>query len=206
MIVEGRGGVQPLAEGGVGPISIDRTGALIVTDGHGRYYEAARKGNLFVAYATLTAPVIYTTAAGTGGPLIWNGSANYNVSLLAVGMSVSVVTTVAGGLGITGNIGQTSAPTSTTAIDGNKNTLIGGRAPASTAYRVGTVVNAGNFLMPLAQAHTGALTVDTSGFSWEDIGGMVIIPPNAWASIAATATLTTLQVQVGLLYEEIPIL
>lgn len=191
-------GVLQTARGG-------RTGEQMVSQLQGRYYELAYRGNLFMAHAIVTAPVIYTTAAGTGGPLIWNNSTDTNVVLLAVGFGTSVVTTVAASIGITGNTGQSAAPTSTTAIDSNRNLKIGGALPKSTAYRIGTTSSAGNFFLPFAQVHTGALTADTTGVQWIDLGGCVVVPPNAWASVAASATATTLVAQIGFVYTEVPV-
>src|SRR3990167_8855156 len=77
-----------------------RTGESMVSQLQGRYYELCYRGNLFQAHAIITAPVIYTTAAGTGGPLIWNNSTDTNVVLLAATFGVTTVTTVAAALGI----------------------------------------------------------------------------------------------------------
>ncbi len=180
-------------------------GEFVVSELMARYSNLCKSGSLFAAYATLTAPVIFTTAAGTGGPLLWNKpNSGIDAHLLAVGFSSSVVTTVAGGIGLTGNSGQTTSPSATTAIDasgplylGGANTQLGG------VFRVGTVTNAGNVFLPLAQFHTGALTVDTTMITWMDVGGAMIIPPGGWGSIAATATLSTLQVQVGIIWAEL---
>ena len=179
---------------------------LVVSELLGRYATLVKSNKVFVAYATLTAPVIYTTAAGTGGPLLWNKpSSGVDAHLLALGFSSSVVTTVAGGLGITGNAGQTVVPTSTTAIDASGSTLIGGAVTQmGGVFRVGTPTNAGNILFPIAQFHTGALTADTTGMTWMDLGGIFVCPPGSWISPAGTATLTTLQVQVGLIWTELP--
>jgi hypothetical protein len=182
-----------------------RTGEMMISELQGRYYENCYRGNLFIAHAIVTAPVIYTTAAGTGGPLIWNNSTSTNVVLLAASIGVTTVTTVAAALGITGNSAQTAAPTSTTAIDSNKNLKIGGVAPLSTAYRVGTPASAGNFFMPFGKLSTGALTVDNTGIAWVDLGGCVVCPPNCWVSVAASATASTTVAQIGLIYAEVPV-
>lgn len=180
-------------------------GDMFVSELMGRYYNLVRKGQVYTAYATVTAPVIYSTAAGTGGPLIWNGSSSVDVVVLGMGYSVSVVTTVAGSIGLTGGRGQATAPSSTTAIDaGPQNLMVGGPLPLSTSYRVGTVANAGNFFIPIAFMHTGALTVDTNALSFVDLGGMIVVPPQSWVSVAGSATLTTLQVAVALVYAEVP--
>ena len=115
-------------------------------------YKASRNGRVFMAQAIVTAPVIWTTEAGTGGPLLWNGTSGATAvmaRLLAVGVGITVVSTVAAALGITGGPGQTAAPTSTTAIDSTANLLIGGGASACTAYRIGTTVD-NKFFLPFA--------------------------------------------------------
>jgi hypothetical protein len=178
---------------------------LVVSELLGRYSNLVKLGVVYSAYATLTAPVIYTTAIGTGGPLLWNPpGSGVDAHMLAVGFSSSVVTTVAGGVGITGNGGQAVAPTTTTAIDASGNMLISGGAPSCSVYRIGTPANAGNRLVPFAQFHTGALTVDTTGLTWVPIDGIWICPPGAWMSPAGTATLSTLQIQIATVWAELP--
>lgn len=181
-----------------------KTGELMVGHAHGKYYEAASRGGLFMAQAIVTAPVIWTTEAGTGGPLLWNGTSTVNAVILAVGFGTSVVTTVAAALGLTGGNGQTAAPTSTTAIDSSTNLLIGGAASQCTAYRVGTTVE-NDFFLPFAQVHTGALTVDTTGMQWVDLQGMIVVPPNSFVSVAASATASTLVGNFALIWEEVAI-
>lgn len=205
MAATGRVGPQNYAEGadpGVGQ-RFGRQGQQIVNDLHGRFYEQSSRGNIYTAHAIVTAPVIYTTAAGTGGPLLWNGSTTHNASILAVGWGISTVTTVAAVLGLTGNTGQSAAPSSTTAVDSVKNCYLGGGGPACTAYRIGTVASAGNFFHPLGHLHTGALTVDTDGMHWVDIGGLFTIPQGGWISIAASATASTTVGNFAIVWEEI---
>lgn len=176
--------------------------------GNSSYYDLARQQRVFCAYATVTAPVIFSTAAGTGGPLLWNGSATtrkVNAVLLSVGFGIATASTVAASLGITGNSGQVAAPSATTTIDGVANTNIGGPAPACSTFRIGTVTNAGNFFQPLCAVGTGAVTVDNIDMAWADIGGSIIVPPGSWMAVAASATLTTAVMHIGMLWAEIPI-
>lgn len=188
---------QPLRQGPLADV--------IVSELMGRYYELARNGRLFMAHAIVTAPVIFSTAAGTGGPLIWNGGSKTNVVPLVVGFGVTVVTTAAAALGLTGNTGQNVAPTTTTAIDSRANLMLGGPASAATPYRIGTPNTAGNFFLPFAHVHTGALTVDTTGIQWVDVGGAVVVPPGGWVSVAASATATTLVASLMMIYAEVPV-
>lgn len=200
---QGQVGPQVVSDGATPVVRVGRDAQTITGDAHGRLTEASTRGNLFSAHAIVTAPVIYTTAAGTGGPLIWNGTANKVINILKVGYCVTTASTVSGALGFTGNTGQTAAPSSTTAIDSRANLFLGGAASGSTPYRVGTVTSAGNFFVPFAQVHTGAVTVDTATMNWVDIDGAITVPPNGWVSVAGSATLTTAVMQIVVIYEEL---
>jgi hypothetical protein len=173
------------------------------------YYDLARQGKVYSAYAKVTAPTIFTTAAATGGPLIWNNSTagglqRVNVVLLAVSLGIVTASTAAAALGITGNSGQVAAPTSTTAIDALANTNIGGPAPQSNAYRIGTVTNAGGFFQPTHNIGTGAVTAEAIAPKWVPIEGGIIIPPGSWGAVSASATASTAVLHIGLLFAEIP--
>lgn len=171
-------------------------------------YSYAREGKVFCARAIVTAPVVFSTAAGTGGPLLWNNSAAggcaVNAVLLGITCALTVVTTVAAALGITGNSGQATAPGSTTAIDTSGNLLVGGKDPKCNVYRVGTPSSAGSFFLPLLALGTGALTVDNMELGFIPLHGLVVVPPGSWASIAASATASTTVAQLGLVWAEVP--
>lgn len=203
LLLRGQEGEQIINAGASGPMSprVGKTGELMFSEVMPRYAELARKGRLFSAYAIVTAPVIWSTAAGTGGPLLWNGGSN-NAYLVGAGFGTSVVSTVAGALGIA--TGTSTAPGTTTAIDASGPTQAGGATATVSAFRIGTVSAAATNFMPFAQVHTGALTVDTNGVQWFDLGGMIMIPPGKFASIAGSATLTTLVAQMTLVWAELP--
>ena len=202
MINELQVGPQKAADGGKPTARGGNEGQTVASDLHGRHYEASKRGSIFVAQAVVTAPVIYTTAAGTGGPFIWNGSSTVNVNLLKLGYALTTASGVVGALGITGGSSQNATPTSTTAIDSRANLYIGGPASAATPYRVATPAAAGTFLMPVLQIGTIATSV-TEGLSWFDLDGIITIPPNSWAAVAASATLTSCVIQICLVYEEV---
>lgn len=167
------------------------------------YGDASLNRRLFVAHATVTAPVIYSTAAGTGGPLLWNGTTGVIARILAVGFGTKTVSTVAGALGFTGAAGQTAAPSSTTAIEDTGNLYVGGVKSSCTPYRLGTTTNAGTFFLPFAQVTTGALTVSDNTMNWLELKRLITVPPNAWVSVAGSATLTTGVFEIGIIWEEI---
>lgn len=203
--VSGQVGEVVLSPGANQALRQGRLADQIVSELNGRYYEQAYSKRLFMAQAIVTAPVAYTTAAGIGGPLLFNGSSAVNAVILAVTFGITVVSTVAAALGLTGNTGQASAPTSTTAIDGSRNLFLGGPQSNCSVFRSGTVVNAGNFLLPVGALHTGALTTGSGHVSFVDVGGMLIVPPGGWCAVAASVAATAAVVQIGLIWAENPI-
>jgi hypothetical protein len=192
--------------GSTGTARLGKDGETVV-ELNGRLYENAYNGRIFTAGAIVTAPVIFSTAAGTGGPLLWNSSSTVNAVLLKVGIGSSVVTTVAGSLGLTFGVQGPVAPTSTTAIDYAAKSTLCGTGPASVVsiYRIGTVIAAGTTFVPLMQFHTGALTVDTTGVAWIDVEGAFVVPPQSYISLAGSATLSTLVVQTCFVWAEVPV-
>lgn len=173
------------------------------------YYDWAKRGQLFIAYATVTTPVIWSTAAGTGGPLLWNNTATasktVNAVLLGLGVGITTASGAASALGITGGSGQTSAPTTTTAITASSSTNMLAPASLCNVYKIGTVAAAGAWFMPTHTLDTGALTVGNVAPAWVDLGGAVVVPPGCWASVAASATGTSAVVDIALLWAEIPV-
>lgn len=180
---------------------------LLISELMAKYSTLVKQGVVFSAYAILTAPVIFTTAAGTGGPLIWNRpNSNTDAHILAVTYgSLSTATSVSGSLGLAAGVGQTIAPTSTTAIDATGNMYIGGPATKmGGVFRIGTPTNAGSQYLPLIAIGTGAITAHQAISSWIDVGGAMIIAPGTWGSVAANATLTSGVIGVGMIWAELP--
>lgn len=171
----------------------------------------AGRGNVYAAYAVVTAPVIWSTAAGTGGPLLYNGStqASGNTTgvtayILSASFGLSTASTASGALGLTG--GATTAPTATTAITAVQNlSLVSGATPPQcTAYLKGTVSAAGLFFLPFGHVHTGAVTLDTDDDNFIHLGGLCSVSPGYFASVAASATLTAAVISIGITWIEIP--
>jgi hypothetical protein len=180
---------------------------LLISEVLAKYSTLVKAGVVYSAYATVTAPVIFSTAAGTGGPLIWNKpGSNVDAHILAVSFGgLTTAATAAGSLGLTGNSGQAIAPTATTAIDAIGNMYVGGSSTKmGGVYRVGTPSNAGGQFFPLVAVGTGAITAIEAIPSWVDVGGSFIIPPGTWGAVAGSATLTAGVLGIGILWAELP--
>src|ERR1700752_4636096 len=166
------------------------------------YYHYSREGKVFAAQAIVTAPVIYSTAAGTGGPFLWNNTVDKDAVLIGITCAVTTVTTVAAALGITGGVQAANVtPAATTAIDSIGNLRINGvttNVSSMNVYRTATPSSAGTFFLPLLGLSTGALTADNELLGFIDIGGLIVVPPGSWCSIAASATASTTVAQIGM--------
>lgn len=172
---------------------------------------ASAEGRLYTARAIVTAPVIFSTAAGTGGPLLWNPGQTIAapnkcvIRLRKLGYSVTTASGVAGSIGLTGGFQGATAPSSTTAIDGAiTNLMLGSTNPSQiNAYRIGTVANAGGFFVPVVDVSTTALTALGDNLSWVDLDGIATVLPGYWIAVAGSATLTTAVLQIALVWEEL---
>lgn len=163
------------------------------------------KGACFSASAVVTSMGLWSTAAGTGGPLLYNGSAagshaGVTAYIMSVSFGLSIASTVACGIGLTG--GATTAPTSTTAITTTANLWLGSQASKCTAYSIGTVSTAGTFFLPIGQVGTAALTAEISDDNFIHLGGCIVVPPGYFISVAADAIMSTGVMDVGLTWIE----
>lgn len=166
-----------------------------------------KRGLVHTAYAKVTTPAVYSTTSGVGlgGPLLWNPSTtNVDAHLLAVSAVVqTAATSSVGGLGWTTGL-QPSAPTTTTAIDGSGNALVGGPASALTAYEIGTVNGTQTTFCPLIQVDTGAITVQNMTPAWIPLKGVFVLTPGNFGSITGSVLFTSLVIYVGLMWAELP--
>lgn len=183
-----------------------RTFEQAVSQVHGQHYEQNKRGNIFMAQAIVTAPVIWTTEAGTGGPLLWNGSTAVDLVVLAVGYGVTTESTVEASFGITGGYGQTAAPTTTTAIDSQGAMDCTSATPQASVFRVGTT-GTNRWYIPLGYVTNliGNTAREAQQF-YIPLNGMIVVKPQGFVSMmAASATLTTAVVNSFIIWEEVPV-
>lgn len=179
----------PLVVGqGDTPFSQGKQGELLVSHMNPLYYSETYIGKSFSAYAAAVA----TTVVGTAmvGLQIWNGSGvaapAVNLVLLKAAGFIVVTSATTTGLVIATGTGQTSAPTSTTAITRSGTNLVGSTfSPSATAFNAGTFVNAPTALFPVLH-NTAAIgtTGEDAGYSI-DLNGSIVIAPGAYVAMAA---------------------
>src|SRR3990167_686223 len=98
-----------------------KEGGLVTGHLHGRYYEAAQRGNLFMAYTVIAGVALPVAAATLNSKFtIHNPASSTNdVELVSFIMGIDSATTVVNGIGmaIQRNLSTTSGvPTSTTSV------------------------------------------------------------------------------------------
>jgi hypothetical protein len=169
-------------------------------------YEYARGASVYCAYAAgATALPAYTATAL--GPLLWNGATGgppqLKAVLIGVGLAVTTASAAAVAVGLTWGSGQTTAPSSTTAITLVSSTYANGKQPSCTAYGAGTVSAAGYSFLPLVNLDTAALTATPVENLWIPIDGMIVLPQGSWCALAASATATTSVLQVSFVWAEV---
>jgi hypothetical protein len=169
-------------------------------------YHYARQGQVFISYAAgVTALPAYSATAL--GPILWNGNTQTpQMKAVLIGISIAVTTASAAAVavGLVGGIGQTAAPTSTTAATSVACSLVNGAQPTCTFYKAGTVSNAGGFFLPIFTMDTAALTAQPMGDIYVPLDGTIVVPQGSYIALAASATATTSVLQVGFVWMEVP--
>jgi len=188
-------------------ISLDPTGAALVSERQPRYFELAWRKTLFTAYCLSQA--ISVAGAAMVGLQLWNASpvvGGVNLVLLKIGglIKVSSATTVA--LALATGSGQVSAPTGQTAATRVANNFIGGPGPQALALAAGTFTNAPTALVNLMH-NTAAIatTGEDPGFAL-DFEGSIVLPPQTYCAIAAVgAAVAAAGADAHLMWAELPV-
>ncbi len=181
-------------------------GELLFSEVMGKYATLAKSQKVYYTSAAITAPVGFATSGTQLGPMLWNKpGSGIDAHLLAICVaSPTTASTVAGAIGWASNA-HTTAPTSPTAITA-VNAYAGG-GPS----QLGAVNSAGVLLilpvpifLPLIAVDTGAISVNGVAANWLDVGGAVIVGPGTIGYVCGSATLSTLVVQIGIVWAELP--
>lgn len=209
-IVMGKVGPQIGGDGARFEPRQDKTGALVIAQAHGKYREAAARGNLFmqsVKSATVTAttdisPLPATTGRALVGVYNPTGSGK-NLSILKIG--ISTVSGTPGGpfyidvvpnCGVPASLAASSTPISPLSL------ATAGSVARGLAAAVPAQAAVATMLRPLggpAAIAAGAGLYDIT----EDIDGMIELPPNSLLAVTAHATGTSHVISGFILWEEI---
>lgn len=186
---------------GIGNVKIrgGRDGDLIVSELHGRYYEQARRGNM---YRIANQAAVTTTAALA---TTWTGLAISNPAGSGVDAVVNLFTCSQFAVGAAGAIGIMTGSGAAAGSLVPKNALTGGATGKVTASAGATIATP---VLDFVFGQTGSLATTGYGVTpglLVDLGGSLIIPPGFFAA-SYTTIVTTTALIFGFQWEEVPIL
>lgn len=185
-------GPQLLADGNKNQARGGRTGEVIVSELHGRYYEQAFRGNLFTATNQAAQAVSVALATTYTGLCISNPIGNSkNLVMLSASFALSVAPAAIASVHLIAGFSGTTAVAHTTPLvaPGVQSCVIGGQQRATAnADSAATIINPG-YLVPLIGGFTAA-ALPASPVVTVDLGGQFIVPPGGWIAIGALTAVT----------------
>ncbi len=189
MLSEGRVGPAFLADGTQNELRLGKDSGLVVMDGHGRYQEAAVRGNLYFAcnQAGIATPVGLATASKNFTLYNPYGSGK---NLVLVDILVQSQTNAAsGGLYLVGNLTPTQVAPATNTAETVRNCLLGGGSGVGLVYNTTTLPATPVIIRPLP-----GLVFTTSGmllgYARDEVAGSIILQPGIFISIQGSAAFT----------------
>lgn len=214
MLIQGQVGqpnTQSMTPGSTPAIRQGQQGDVIVSELHGRYYEATYRQNVYsVSVSTAAAITAYVGAAG-GTPMI----AVYNpinsgklINPLQAGYNNVVAASAAGTVSFAVWFGPTAAITQTTLTAATNNYSLN-RLGSVTQCFTNVALTSSTALVnayPIGFYYwaTGAGAFQ-SGPTFVDINGSFILPPGTMMALGGSAALTSATWIGSLAWEEIPI-
>lgn len=199
-------GANKAGAGTVIPLRSDETGALVTASVGGRYYNAVKRGNVYVA-ANQTGCVwtvgLATTYTGLclANPL---GSGK-NLAILAVSHQEVVAPTGIAAVYLAGAYHATAVTHSVPSTIMRANIGPVPAAPVAKADTGATLPTAPFILMNLTAGHTsGALSTSASP-AWFDLGGILVVEPGGFLIVANFTIGVAVGQMASFIWEEIDI-
>lgn len=203
MLSELRVGPITGSDGAVNPQRADKTGATVCTDAHGRYTEAALRGNLYFASNSIGVATTAGRSATAAGLIVYNPTGSgVNAALIDVTVQSTVdpAADAAVWLVATQALNQ-AAPTSVTALE-VRNAMLGGSCGRVVAYSAATLAAIPNIIKPLQGVTFGTAVGITQVYVKDELAGSLVLPPSMAVAIEASSAIT---VVASMLWEEIPL-
>jgi hypothetical protein len=203
--IEGQVGPRYVNDGGSTELRQSRFGGLVVTDAHGKYYEAVSRGNVFCA-ANTAAQATSTASATATGLILSNpaGSGKY-LSILDIVVGVGAAVAAAFEVGLFANLAfQTQAAVTHTTPITVRNALIGsGNAGVGLVDSAATLPAAPTHIRTLLASGWVTATAQSQELIKDEVAGVIMLLPNTAVSIQSV--LGTQSIIASMTWEEIVI-
>ena len=220
MLIQGQVGQTAALDGTQTNLRQGRTGEIILSQAHGRYYEQTARGQMFTLTLASTSAttvqagnIVGAGAAAATQFALWNPiGSGFNLSLTKVLVGIISGTFTAGPL--YHGIIQTSIPTiATNSTNGVAyNNLVGGKAPVARWFAIAagatlTGASAPQTLRTMNQSFTATAFASAAGTTClvDTPDGDIVIPPGyGWVPLHSGAG-TSLYCSYSVTWEEVPI-
>jgi len=209
MIVNGQigilgSGTQSLGAGTSAPLRQGNMGDAIVSELHGRDYEATYRRTMYSASNAAGVTTTVGLATTYTGLCLTNPiGSGWNLILRKVGLAAIVAFPAASILGIMAGYNGGTAVTQTTPITPTAN-YVGAAVGVGLAASSVTLPTAPTLRQILGAGLTGAITVQTTQFQYWDLDGSIILPPGAYAAIFTSTVSGTSGLAASFTWEEVP--
>jgi hypothetical protein len=205
VLSQGKVGSQVAADGTYGGHRLSKTNALIIGQAHGKYYEAASRGKLFIASIGVAGVAPGTALSTAPALIIWNPvGSGLHVAIKQIFVSYISGTLGAGALVHAQNVSQLTAPSGGTELTPVASLLNGTRGSARAF--TGSTISATSTIIR-ASMSMGAGLASTALFPslvCDEVDGSIVVPAGVaycYQGIAAAGTSPLLVLSA--VYEEI---
>jgi len=165
-----------------------KTGELVITQLHGRYYEQAYRGNLFSAGNQAAQALSVALATTYTGLCLSNPLGNTkNLVLLKAAFALSVAPAAIASLHLIGGMSPTAQVTHTTPLV-PQNNFLGGGSPTGKVDSAATIPTP-VYLWALQNGFTAAALPNVPAPQM-DFEGSIVIPPGGFVAIGALTAVT----------------
>lgn len=202
MLNEIRVGPVVSADGGVNAARAAKTGEIVATDAHGRYYEACSRGNVFIGANTAVQATSTASATATGLILTNPLGSGKVLSILDITVGTGAAVAAAFSVGLFANINTLAAAvTQTTPITPRCALLGSANAPVGLLASAVTLPAAPTHIKQLLASGWVTATAQSIETMQHDIAGSIILLPNTAVSIQSV--LGTQTIVASITWEEI---
>lgn len=185
-----------------GPARVGKTGEAIVADAHGRYYEAASRGNIYAA-ANTAAQATSTSNATATGLILSNPSGSATIlSILDITVGVGAAVAAAFEVGLFANFNTAAAAVTQTTSITPRNALLGSpKTPVGLAASSVTLPATPTHIRTLLASGWVTGTAQSQEVIQVDVGGGIALLPNT--AISIQSVVGTQSIIASIIWEEI---
>lgn len=198
-------GPRTVADGSSSQMRGDNTGAAVVTDGHGRFYEATKRGRTFICMNSAAQALSLTGTTTYTGMVVYNpAGSGVNFAIQTAMYLQTVLSTGLGGVMLfTQPLALTTPTLTATNTSGSPFSALIGAGQASAAKVASSCTLAANptFLRPLISIPWITAVSQTGGVFKDQIDGEIVVPPGG--AIGFVAITTALSGLAYLSWEEV---